>query len=219
MKNIIKKILKEEVDDWEWAKGPVNPWLEYDAIEFDVVPKKEDVQHYIELFLSIKYEFNNRNAWVGDNTISIKSIIASVISGKPSILGFEEYYFFYGPKDSWDEDLKTIKYSDLIGSSLTESDDMDWIRDIYPRIPQDYIPKIGSKMICVHGYKDYWDDDGTYTRAQDDPNYGGSGYREGKIIIVGRVSVHENSERNVVWPSGGGSGIYVDALAYFTDPQ
>jgi hypothetical protein len=130
VRNIVKKILKEEFDDWGWVEGPVNPWLEYDAIEFDVVPKKEDVQHYIELFLSIKDEFNNRDAWAGDNTSTINTIIDSVESGKPNILGFEDNFFSYGVKRYWEKDLKTIKYSDLIGSSLTESDDMDWIRDV-----------------------------------------------------------------------------------------
>jgi hypothetical protein len=96
-----------------------------------------------------------------------------------------------------------------------EFDDLDWIRDIYPRIPQDHIPKIGSKMICVTGYKTDWDES-SYGRAQDDPNYGGAGYMEGEIIIVRQTSA---DERTVVWPSGGGSGIYVDALDYFTDPQ
>jgi hypothetical protein len=31
----IRKILRE---DFEWTEGPINPWLEYDGIVFDIEP-------------------------------------------------------------------------------------------------------------------------------------------------------------------------------------
>jgi hypothetical protein len=34
----IKRIIKEEINDFDWIEGPINPWLEYDGIVFDIEP-------------------------------------------------------------------------------------------------------------------------------------------------------------------------------------
>lgn len=90
-------------------------------------------------------------------------------------------------------------------------DDMDWIKKVLVSIPKNHKPKEGSIMICIPGFTKEWDML-THNMASDDPNYGGGGYKESKIITVGRVV---GGNRTVVWPNDGGFGIFVDALNYY----
>jgi hypothetical protein len=64
-------------------------------------------------------------------------------------------------------------------------------------VTKDNLPKLGDKLRCLlelpEGIK------------------GGGGYKPGRIILVGGVST---DPRPVVWPTGGGSGIYFDALEF-----
>jgi hypothetical protein len=58
----IKKIIREEIKDFDWAKGPFNPWLEYDAIIFDIEPTEEEVNKYIQMALDTR-EIANAHEW------------------------------------------------------------------------------------------------------------------------------------------------------------
>lgn len=93
-----------------------------------------------------------------------------------------------------------------------EMDDMEWIREAPMSLPKDHKPKEGSIMICIPGFTEEWNTYEYPSLSSDDPKYGGGGYEEGKVITVERVA---GGDRTVVWPDGGGHGIYVDALNYY----
>lgn len=58
----IKKIIREEIKDFDWTKGPFNPWLDYDAIIFDIEPTEEEVNKYIQMALDTR-EIANAHEW------------------------------------------------------------------------------------------------------------------------------------------------------------
>jgi hypothetical protein len=109
------------------------------------------------------------------------------------------------------ESIQEVKELDQLLESM--GDDFDWVRDIEPRLPQNHVPKIGSKMVCLPGFQAEWDSY-KYTIASLDPNYGGAGYEEGRVIVVDSIGGWGHSTRTVVWPTDDYSGIYVDALQY-----
>ena len=135
MRKLIKKILRES-DDFEWARDiKINPWLEYDTIYFDIVPREEDVALYIELALSTR-TINNSVFWSNDvREKDIESIIGYVHEGN-CYLNISKYNnLSYGNESHYPKDTKKINYSTLIGKPLNEGDDWDWVRDITSWIP------------------------------------------------------------------------------------
>lgn len=115
---------------------PINPWLEYDGVHFDIEPSPEDVNTYIELALNTR-EVNNKDAWDVGREQDIKTIIKYkkkygncylVLHPIRNELSYSDSTDYYGEK------TKYIKYSQLIPNDITESEEEDdwtkWIKDL-----------------------------------------------------------------------------------------
>jgi hypothetical protein len=57
--------------------------------------------------------------------------------------------------------------------------------------------KVGDKVVCVPGYQ---------CRNSSDNNYGGLGYEPNKVFVIRGIN------GDVLWPRGGGHGIYVHVV-------
>jgi hypothetical protein len=111
----LKKIIREEIDDFDWIKGPFNPWLEYDGIVFDIEPTREDVNQYIEQCLDSR-KVNNASEWTEDvRETDIDQVIES------SYLGLYEdltgYIYLGYPIETSYKNNNTILYSILKGQN------------------------------------------------------------------------------------------------------
>jgi hypothetical protein len=60
--------------------------------------------------------------------------------------------------------------------------------------------KVGDKVICIPGYCD--------TRSGDS-TYGGLGYGPNKVFVI------RGFDGDVLWPQGGGHGVYVYAVRLY----
>lgn len=213
-----------ESEDFEWVKG-------YSEIQFNEGDKV--------LIRNVGSEKDFIN-WLGDHGMEYKhgsygkEIKGEVIrdnrnNERPSfaleeerlgsiiIFPYKEYQkFLNSPKNQFSKyDELEIEYyliNEEGGINESEGDDMDWIREAPISLPKDHKPKEGSIMICIPGFTEEWNTYEYPTYASDDPNYGGGGYQEGKVITVERVV---GGERTIIWPREGGHGIYVDALNYY----
>ena len=116
----IKRIIREEINDFDWIEGPINPWLEYDGIVFDVEPTREDVNMYIEQCLNTR-EVVNGYTWDED---SREQDIDEIIDN--SYLGLTDTYdhnnrvaknLIYSADALYHAD-HTILYSTLIGQNI-----------------------------------------------------------------------------------------------------
>lgn len=119
--------LIREFDDFEWTKQPLNPWLMYDGIIFDIEPTEDEVDMYIEMALNTK-KFLNRGDWGGGREDDINNIInyqkrrgqCALAINRNGFLTYSNDLQYYNGKN-------LIKYSQLINQEpLTESIDDDW---------------------------------------------------------------------------------------------
>jgi len=133
MRDIIKRILKE-ANDFDWMREPINPWLEYDGIIFDIEPTREDVNMYIEMVLNNYIEIYNKqignaDAWETGRERDIDQIIGYHKDTGGSVLAINrDGYLTFGDKQEYYGSRNLIRYSQLIEQEpLTESnDDWDW---------------------------------------------------------------------------------------------
>jgi hypothetical protein len=125
MRDIIKRILKE-ANDFDWMREPINPWLEYDGIIFDIEPTREDVNMYIEMALNNK-KIGNVDAWETGRERDIDQIIEYQKDMGESVLAINNYGLLtFGDKEGYYGGRNLIRYNQLIEQEpLTESDD-DW---------------------------------------------------------------------------------------------
>jgi len=132
--NLIETNLMESDDEWAWAKGPINPWLEYDGIIFDIEPTRAEVNEYIEMALRTRDDIVNKGSWTIRREVDINSIINYQKKYNSSILGVDNTSSLaYSYDDRYFRNRNLIRYSQLIGMEpLMESDDLDWIRDTQP---------------------------------------------------------------------------------------
>jgi hypothetical protein len=144
MRTLIKKILQEGELDWI-KQEPINPWMIYDSIVFDIEPSKKDVVSYIKMALYTK-NIGNADLWELTTDSGADSIIKYVKnygSAHLSIHG-KDMFLQYGviPRVSENQ----IKYSQLINEKgLNESDDgLDWVREVPLYIPFDMV-ELGEK--------------------------------------------------------------------------
>lgn len=149
MKNLIKKILRES-DEWDWIRDEViNPWVEYDGINFDAKPTKEEVNTYIELALNSR-RVDNRKAWLSGRTRDINLIInliqtkkrAFLVLGPDNILSYVSDMKYF--PSTGNKKPKVIKYSQLKEpkTNINEDAEWDWIREIPSNPLQWHKPKI-----------------------------------------------------------------------------
>ena len=125
--------LLESENPFQWIKDvPVNPWLEYDGIYFDIKPSKEEIKRYINLALDGRLIIN-RDSW-GEYNIdsSIESIINYFKRYGSAVLGIENSVLTYADNKKWyGGTMKWVDYSKLINNSLVESEDpFQWIKDV-----------------------------------------------------------------------------------------
>lgn len=137
--NLVETNLTESDDEWAWTKDPINPWLEYDGIIFDIEPRRDEVNEYIEMALRSRDDIVNKDSWTVGRENDINDIINYQKKYNHCILGVDNTSSLtYGTNYS---NRRLVNYSQLIGMEpLMESDDpLQWIRDIQPTIFKDAV--------------------------------------------------------------------------------
>lgn len=113
--NLIETNLTES-DEWDWARGSVNPWLEYDVIIFDIEPTRDEVNEYIEMALRTRDDIVNKDAWTIGRENDINAIINYQKKHNKSILGVDNSSSLaYSYDDGYFSNGSLIYYSQLIG--------------------------------------------------------------------------------------------------------
>lgn len=135
--NLVETNLTESIDDfeWSWTKDPINPWLEYDGIIFDIEPRRDEVNEYIEMALRTRDDIVNKDSWTTRREDDISDIINYQKKYNHCILGVDSISCLtYGTSGGYYSNRRLVNYSQLIGMEpLMESDDpLQWIRDIQP---------------------------------------------------------------------------------------
>jgi len=133
--NLIETNLTESDDEWSWARGSVNPWLEYDGIIFDIEPRRDEVNEYIEMALRTRDDIANKDTWITGRENDINRIINYQKKHNHCILGVNNISSLaYSYDDGYFNNRRLIYYSQLIGMEpLMESEDpLQWIRDTQP---------------------------------------------------------------------------------------
>jgi hypothetical protein len=125
----IKRIIKEEINDFEWTEGPINPWLEYDGIVFDIEPTREDVNMYIEQCLNTR-KVSNASEWTEDiRETDIDFIIQNSYLGLYRVYKSEINLGYLD--DPYYKNGNVILYSKLIGQNMREGmEGLEWINNI-----------------------------------------------------------------------------------------
>jgi hypothetical protein len=140
--NLIETNLTESDDEWDWARGSANPWLEYDGIIFDLEPRRDEVNEYIEMALRTRDDIVNKEAWTTGRENDISGIINYQKKHNHCILGVDNISSLaYSCNGGYFSNGRLIYYSQLIGMEpLMESEDpLQWIRDIQPTIFKDAV--------------------------------------------------------------------------------
>jgi len=234
----IKKIIKEELeDDWSWTKEYPNIWLSYQLLLFDETPTKGEVIKFINDALNSGL-VNSRaiDAWRDEGVENKSEIIYNdALRGESPYLRIDlnDGWLYYGQGYQWVvnnyPDLRKINFSEAKNYTINESEnDFDWIRELPVTIGPNNKPKIGDVLICLPGFEGYLEGD------DDDPNNGGSGYVNGRIIVVGEITELKSAlpgKELVIWPNENASreywnsdmscfdcGIYGMALTYYIQP-
>jgi hypothetical protein len=125
--------ITESDDEWDWARGSViNPWLEYDGIIFDIEPRRDEVNRYIEMALKTIDDIVNKDQWRIGRENDITDIINYQKELNHCILALDKKNSLsYSSDDNYFRNRNLIRYSQLIGMEpLMESDEWDWAREI-----------------------------------------------------------------------------------------
>jgi len=131
----------KESDELDWIRTTdTNPWMEYDGIHFDIEPSEGDVFKYIEMALN-SLDVLNSHSWFYPHEDDIYGIIEYFRNKKIVYLIIDNKgRLSYGTSLShWIgcSEFNLIKYSQLNdGDTITESDELDWIRSVEPTIIQ-----------------------------------------------------------------------------------
>ena len=153
---------------------------------------------------------NGKKYWLSHDTIKAGDFVVYQTAS-----GLWREYGKINPEKVDDANTFTDYYKVIDPLMMEEEmDELDWIRKAPVSLPKDHKPKEGSIMICIPGFTEEWNNS-KYNAAGFDPNYGGGGYQEGKVITVDSTTSWGKEDRTVVWPKEGGYGVYVDALNYY----
>ena len=116
----IKKIIKKEINDFDFIiNEPINPWLDYDGIVFDITPSKEEVNTYIELALNTRKDISNDDAWETGRQNDVERIIRRQKRNGISVLvigRLNKQLQYSDDKNEFGINTKWVNYSQLIGS-------------------------------------------------------------------------------------------------------
>jgi len=150
MKNLIRKILKEVSNDIDWIKDTVTTKLSGDEdwiLVNDVDPKSLEESHQIQQYL-----FNLGYSWNTDDSKPLKNFYIHSIYHFGQLQGYNKGQMYYadgynnGQIRTSKRDIASGKYlvyywSDLKPKTITESDDLDWIRNTALN-PWDYFEEL-----------------------------------------------------------------------------
>lgn len=151
----LKKIIREEMkDEWKWAQDEPNIWFSYQMLLFDEVPTEEDVKKFImDAFNSGLVCQDGINSWMaGGIDRDVRGIVKDAKNNlKPYLrLSLDDEWFYMGIEYDLILDrytnLRPIKYSEAKNYLMTESNDLQWIKDVDPK---DMVYRIGD-TIKVH---------------------------------------------------------------------
>ena len=157
MKDIIKKLLKE--DDLDWIGSVSNDyWDYYDAVVFKKTLFDDEFKKFIKQALK-SVQPTNASDWEEDDEMSDLEYLNYRIRrhGQAFIGKYEDEkgrnVLIFGQDPDYElypqiKDVKTINYED-IKKGLFESDDFDWIKDT----------KVDTDMEYLHGYYFRWSGD------------------------------------------------------------
>ena len=125
LKKIIREFIDQDETGFEWTNEEINPWYDYNAIIFDTIPTAEDVNQYIEMALNTQ-NIKNREAWQTGREHDLDRIIRYSKSSGGAVLSLLDDELSYADKEYWvysgyQHYQKPIKYSQLKGNNLTES--------------------------------------------------------------------------------------------------
>lgn len=95
----IKKIIREEVDDFDWINDvPTNPWLVYDVVIIDVKLRNEEINNLIELALNSGRNIDNATDWEENREDDLGRIQSYYLSGGSYLRIDKSGGLFYGSK-------------------------------------------------------------------------------------------------------------------------
>ena len=154
MKDVIKKLLKE--DDLDWVGDVSNDyWDYYDAVVFDKYLYPDEFFKFINQALK-SVQPTNASDWDDDDEMSdLEYLNYRIRKNGQAFIGkyvndSGRNMLIYGSDPEYElypevKDAKTINYED-IKKGLFESDDFDWIKDTKVHIDMEYL----------HGYYFRW---------------------------------------------------------------
>jgi len=131
----IRKIIREEMDDFDWMMGPINPWSQYSMLIFDEEPTREEINHYIELALNTG-RISNKEAWEIGEEQAIDGILEYIRRDGGAVLKINQWGDLqYTDISYYNSSHNAIRYSQLVNKKINESeeDDLKWIIDIEPQ--------------------------------------------------------------------------------------
>ena len=141
MRNIIRKVLKEEFNDLDWIRDAVTDkliknenWMLVNDIDRESISEGHEIQ---------KYLFDLGYSWgTGDLKNSLMDFCIYTIYHFGNEKDDDHMYYQDGCRDAEvrisDRDIKSGEHmiyywSDLKPKTITESDELDWIKDIKPK--------------------------------------------------------------------------------------
>ena len=206
MKNLIRKILKEESNDINWIKDTVTTKLSGDEdwiLVNDVDPKSLEVSHQIQQYL-----FDLGYSWNTDDSKPLKNLYIHSIYHFGQLQGYNKGQIYYA--DGYNNhqirtsrrDIASGKYmvyywSDLKPTTIKEENEFDWINE--PRNnPLDGL-RLTTPMGRLGDGLTIKDDGGTYVTVIS--SNGSSEYHRGTVknfikmgIWLPKESINESDE-------------------------
>jgi hypothetical protein len=215
--------LIREFDDFDWVRD-IQP-MGYNDLKGKALHFLPPINNNSDLNRIIKYltdlGFTTGEFLRGNFDFDGESIEGLYIDNNDHIIWTGD---LYGNEDYQDHindyasrEVEVLDGWDLFSGLITESkDEWSWVRDEPIRPTSEFPPKKGDVLICLPGFNN----------TDHEKFGGGSGYEEGRIIVVG--STEEHNDGLIIWPNDWLSkqywyqemecfdcGIWDRALAYY----
>lgn len=189
--------LIREFDDFNWVRE-IDPEVYFTDVKVNrfygvkilngllEVMKDCEVEERVPDFLRAEKVFVNSSGYYTHNDIWCDSdIYDKVLTLRLDFFGFNGEFI-----GSWWVTDEMVKLFLLEPNELNESkDEWGWVRDEPLRPTYEFPPKKGDVLICLPGFD----------HTDDEKFGGGSGYEEGRIIVVGDVT-DDFKDGLIIWP-------------------